>query len=351
MTHVDDTVSPAQAVPSKAPEAPPDRRAFVSGVARRVARQREIGVITALLALCLYGAVGTQGFLSTKNLLNVGQQGSLVGIMAVGMTFVIITGEIDLSVGSIYALASLVGGQMLTSGVAWPVALLVAIVIGAAAGLANGLIVIRLGLPSFIVTLGTLSVFRGLALLLTGGNPVTLDQSRHNIVSFSYLGQGQPLGVPMQLLIFLAAVVLGGFVLRYTRFGYHVYAVGGNREAARLCGIAVGRVRVAAFVASGALSALAGMLGLSFLLYGDGTTGTGLELSVISAVIIGGAALFGGSGTMVGTLVGVFLIAALQNVLVLAGLSSYWQTIVIGVVIVTSVALDAWVRRRHAGRR
>jgi ribose transport system permease protein len=267
------------------------------------------------------------------------------------MTFVIITGEIDLSVGSIYALASLVGGQMLTSGVAWPVALLVAIVIGAAAGLANGLIVIRLGLPSFIVTLGTLSVFRGLALLLTGGNPVTLDQSRHNIVSFSYLGQGQPLGVPMQLLIFLAAVVLGGFVLRYTRFGYHVYAVGGNREAARLCGIAVGRVRVAAFVASGALSALAGMLGLSFLLYGDGTTGTGLELSVISAVIIGGAALFGGSGTMVGTLVGVFLIAALQNVLVLAGLSSYWQTIVIGVVIVTSVALDAWVRRRHAGRR
>jgi ribose transport system permease protein len=150
----------------------------------------------------------------------------------------------------------------------------------------------------------------------------------------------------MQLIVMLVLVAVGGFVLRFTRFGYHVYAVGGSREAARLCGIAVGRIRIISFVIVGALSALAGIAGLSFLLYVQGTTGTGLELLVITAVIIGGAALFGGSGTMLGTVVGVFLIGTLQNVLILAGISSFWQTVVIGVVIIAAVALDTWVRKR-----
>jgi ribose transport system permease protein len=335
------TAPPEPMAPSRA-----GRRA--PSLAQRALRQREFGVIAALAILCVYGAAGTHGFLTKDNLLNIGQQGSLIGIMAVGMTFVIITGEIDLSVGSIYVLASTVVGELLTHGTNWVLALLAGMAIGAAAGLVNGLVTVSLKLPSFIVTLGTLSVFRGIALLITDGQPINLDDSVHNIDQFSYLGTGTWFGIPMQLVILIVVAAVGGFVLRYTRFGFHVYAVGGSREAARLCGIATSRVRILSFVIVGALSALAGTIGLAYLLNVQGTTGTGLELLTITAVIIGGAALFGGSGTMLGTIVGVMLIAALQNVLVLADLGSYWQTLVIGVVIVSAVGFDAWVRRRGA---
>jgi ribose transport system permease protein len=340
MTMTEQTAAPAR-------EAPPARRG-AAPLLQRALRQREFGVIAALLILCLYGAVGTHGFLTKDNLLNIGQQGSLIGIMAVGMTFVIVTGEIDLSVGSIYVLSSTVVGELLVHGTDWILALLVGMAVGAAAGLVNGLVTVWLRLPSFIVTLGTLSVFRGIALLTTDAQPINLDDAVHNIDQFSYLGTATVFGIPMQLAILIVVAAIGGFVLRYTRFGYHVYAVGGSREAARLCGIATSRVRVLGFVIVGALSALSGTIGLAYLLNVQGTTGTGLELLVITAVIIGGAALFGGSGTMLGTLVGVMLIAALQNVLVLADLGSYWQTLVIGVVIIAAVGFDAWVRRRSA---
>ena len=332
-------------VPSVAPtpqRRPPGRLALLI-------RQREIGVITALVALGLYGSFATDNFATSDNLLNVGQQASLIGIMAVGMTFVIISGEIDLSVGSTYVLASMVVGMLLERDVNWVIALLIGVAVGAVAGAINGVLTVALKLPSFIVTLGTLSVFRGIALLLTNAAPISLDQNEPNISSFSFLGTGKVFGIPMQLIIMFAVVILGAFVLHYTRFGFHVYAVGGSREAARLCGIATARVRIASFAILGALSALAGIIGLSFLLYAQGTTGTGLELLVITAVIIGSAALFGGSGTMLGTVVGVLLIATLQNVLILARISSFWQTVVIGVVIIASVAFDTWVRsRRHS---
>lgn len=333
------------AAPTPEPEG---NESLARRVINRVTYQREIGVITALLALCVYGVLGTDGFDSRDNLLNVGQQASLIGIMAVGATFVIICGEIDLSVGSIYVLSSMATGMLLQHGVNWVLALLAGTLVGALCGVVNGMVTVFLKLPSFIVTLGTLSIFRGIALLVTNAAPISLDQNIPNISSFSYLGTGRPFGVPMQLIMMLIVVVLGAFLLRFTRFGFHVYAVGGSREAARLCGIPTSRVRIASFVIQGALSGLAGIIGLAFLLYAQGTTGTGLELLVITAVIIGSAALFGGSGTMLGTLVGVLLIATLQNVLILAGISSFWQTIVIGVVIVASVAFDTWVRQRRS---
>lgn len=323
-------------------------RADLRSVAQRVLQQRELGVILALLSLCVFGTVRTDAFASSENLLNVGQQASLIGIMAVGMTFVIICGEIDLSVGSIYVLGTMSVGMLLERDVNWGVAVLIGLLVGAAAGAVNGLLTVGLRLPSFIVTLGTLSVFRGTALLMNDARPISLDRSVHNIDQFAYLGTGRPFGVPMQLIIMLFMFALGALALRWTRYGYHVYAVGGSREAARLCGIATTSVRVMSFVVLGVLSALAGILGLSFLQYAQGTTGTGLELLVITAVIIGGAALFGGSGTMLGSLIGVLLIATLQNVLVLAGISSFWQTVVIGVVIIASVALDTVVRGRKS---
>lgn len=321
-------------------------RAALNKVARRIVTQRELGVIAALAALVAYGLLGTTGFGSSQNLLNVGQQVSLIGMMAVGMTFVIVTGEIDLSVGSIYVLASVVTGLLLQHEMNWLLAIIIGVLAGAVAGLINGLATVAFGIPSFIVTLGTLSIFRGTALLTTNAAPISLDQTVGNINKFSYLGEGRPYGIPMQLIVMLVVVAIGAFVLRFTRFGFHAYAVGDSREAARLCGIAVARVRIISFVIAGALSGLAGIAGLSFLLYASGTTGTGLELLVITAVIIGGAALFGGSGTMLGTVIGVFLIGGLQNVLVLAQVATFWQTVVVGIVIIGSVALDTWVRKR-----
>ena len=312
---------------------------------------RESGVLCALLLLFLIGSVSAPGFLSVNNLLTVGQQVAQVGIMAVGMTFVILTAEIDLSVGSIYALGAVVTGMLLMHGQPVWLACLAGLGAGLGAGLINGMATVFLRLPSFIVTLGTLSAIRGLTLLLTNGAPISLDGNNPAIQVFSLLGQGLLFGiVPMELVLMLIIFILGYILIAWTRFGFHVYAVGGSAEAARLCGISVSFVRIASFTLLGGLSAFAGILGLSFLNYVQGVTGTGLELTVISAVIIGGTALFGGSGTMWGTLIGVFLIGILQNILVLAGLSSFWQTLVIGVVIVLAVALDTWFRRGRTRR-
>lgn len=312
---------------------------------------RESGVFCALLLLFLIGTFAAPGFLSVNNLLTVGQQVAQVGIMAVGMTFVIVTAEIDLSVGSTYALGAAVTGLLLVHGQPIWLACLAGLGAGFCAGLVNGLATVFLHLPSFIVTLGSLSAIRGLTLLLTGGAPISLDGNDPAIQAFSLLGQGLLFGlVPMELVLMLIIFALGSILMARTRFGFHLYAVGGSAEAARLCGINVSFVRAASFTLLGGLSAFAGILGLSFLNYVQGVTGTGLELTVISAVIIGGTALFGGSGTMAGTLIGVFLIGILQNILVLAGLSSFWQTLVIGVVIVLAVALDTWLRRGRTRR-
>jgi ribose/xylose/arabinose/galactoside ABC-type transport system permease subunit len=320
-------------------------------VARNLLRARESGVLSALLLLCLIGTFTAPGFLSFNNLLTVGQQVAQIGIMAVGMTFVIITGEIDLSVGSIYALGAVVTGLLLMHGQPIWVACLAGLAAGCAAGLINGLATVYLRLPSFIVTLGSLSAIRGLTLLISNGAPISLDGNNPTIQTFSLLGQGFLFGVVPMELVFMFVIFLVGFVLiAWTRFGFHLYAVGGSREAARLCGINVARVRIASFALLGTLSAFAGILGLSFLNYVQGVTGEGLELVVISSVIIGGTALFGGSGTIWGTLIGVFLIGVLQNILVLSGLSSFWQTLVVGVIIVLAVALDTWLQRGRTQR-
>lgn len=316
---------------------------------RALLHAREAGVFAALVLLFILGTVLSPSFVQGDNLLSVGQQIAQIGIMAVGATFVIVNGEIDLSVGSIYALAAISTGMLIAAGIAWPLAVLIGLAIGAFAGLLNGLAVVVLGVPSFIVTLGTLSVFRGVTLLISNGAPISLSSSQPGVAEFTLLGQGRLFGViPMQLIFFAVIAALGVLLLSRSRFGFNTYAVGGNQEAARLVGINVKRVKVGAFVLSGLTAAVAGVLGLSFLSYVQGVTGTGLELTVISAVIIGGAALFGGSGTMLGTVIGVAFIGILQNILNINGISSFWQTVVTGSVIVAAVAADAWQRRRKS---
>lgn len=312
---------------------------------------RESGTAAALLGLLAVGAVIAPGFLTGGNFLTVGQQVAQLGIMAVGVTFVIVNAEIDLSVGSIYALGAVTCGLLLSGGTPWALAVLVAVLTGTVAGLLNGAMVIGFQIPSFIVTLGTLSLYRGITLLLSDGAPISLSTGEPGVDTFSLLGQGLLFGViPMQLVILAGVAVIGVVVLSRSRYGFNTYAVGGSAEAARLCGISAGRVKIIAFAISGTLAALAGVLGLSFLSYVQGVTGTGLELTVISAVIIGGAALFGGSGTMLGTLIGVAFIGVLQNILNLRGVSSFWQTVATGAVIIVAVAADTWIRKRRPPR-
>tara|TARA_R110002051_G_C8761293_1_gene501706 strand:- start:4833 stop:5831 length:999 start_codon:yes stop_codon:yes gene_type:complete len=314
---------------------------------RKLLHARESGVFAALVLLFILGTVLSPNFAQSGNLLSVGQQISQIGIMAIGATFVIVNGEIDLSVGSIYALAAVSTGMAIVAGVSWPLAALIGLGVGALAGLLNGLAVVLLGVPSFIVTLGSLSVFRGVTLLISDGAPISLSSKDAGIAEFSLLGQGRLFGVvPMQLIIFAAVAAIGVILLSRSRLGFNTYAVGGNQEAARLVGINVKSVKLVAFVLSGLTAAIAGVLGLSFLSYVQGVTGTGLELTVISAVIIGGAALFGGSGTMWGTIIGVAFIGLLQNILNINGISSFWQTVVTGLVIVAAVAADTWQRKR-----
>lgn len=320
---------------------------------RQLLGARETGVFGALVIMCIVLSI-TAGdtFLSVQNLLNVGRQVSLLGIMAVGMTFVLISGEVDLSVGSIYALAGLSTGILILNNWGLIPAILAGLVIGGLVGLVNGVLSTFGRLPSFITTLGMLSVARGTALLMTNGLPVTVDPkfggSPHVIEQFFFLGQGR-VGelIPMQLVFFIIVAILGGFLLSYTVFGFRIYAVGGSARAARASGIKVFNTKIAAFVLMGLLAGFSGILSLAFLPSGQaGRTGLGEELNVIAATIVGGASLSGGEGTMLGTILGVLIIGVLRNGLVLLGISPFWQTTIIGIVIILAVGLDKWTRRR-----
>ncbi len=322
---------------------------------RQLLGARETGVFVALLIMCVFLSLTSPVFLDVQNLLNVGRQISLLGIMAVGMTFVLISGEVDLSVGSMYALTGLSTGMLIVAGWTLVPALVIGLIIGACVGLLNGLLSTLGRLPSFITTLGMLSVARGVALLMTNGQPVTVDAkfgARPDVLDqFFFLGQGKLFDViPMQLVFFTIVAVIGWSLLSYTVFGFRIYAVGGSIKAARVSGIKVFNTKITAFVLMGFLAGLSGILSLAFLPSGQaGRTGLGLELDVIAATIIGGASLSGGEGTMLGTVLGVVIIGVLRNGLVLLGISPFWQTTIIGAVIILAVGVDKWTRRRKTG--
>ena len=313
---------------------------------------RETGVFLALVALCAFLAFATDGFLTQTNLFNVGRQISLLGIMAIGMTFVLISGEVDLSVGSIYAFSGLATGMLIVGGWGLAAGLAAGLACGAAIGVVNGVLSTYGRLPSLIATLGMLSIVRGGALILTGGQPVTVNERLGadpvTLAAFEFMGQGRLLGVvPMQLVFFVAVAGLAWAVLSGTTFGFRIFAVGGSAKAARISGIRVEAVKIWAFTVMGALAALAGILSMAFLPSGQaGRTGLGLELDVIAATIIGGASLSGGEGTILGTILGVLIIGVMRNGLVLMGVSPFWQELMIGFVIIVAVAIDKWSARR-----
>ncbi|MBF9036187.1 ABC transporter permease [Rhodobacterales bacterium HKCCE2091] len=320
---------------------------------RRLFGATETGVFLALVVMCAFLAFATESFLTTGNLLNVGRQVSLLGIMAVGMTFVLISGEIDLSVGSTYALAGLGTGMLIVMGYGLPVALVAGLLIGAGIGVINGLLSTYGRLPSLIATLGMLSIVRGTALLVTDGQPVTVNERNGadpvTLEWFEAMGQARLFDiVPMQLVFFVLVAAVGWFVLSRTAFGFRAFAVGGSARAAQVSGIHAETVKITAFVIMGVLAALAGILSMAFLPSGQaGRTGLGLELDVIAAVVVGGASLSGGVGTVLGTVLGVLIIGVLRNGLVLMGVSPFMQEVMIGLVIIVAVAIDKWSTRRR----
>lgn len=298
-----------------------------------------------LFLLCAVLAAIAPGFLSTENLLNVLRNISMQGIIALGMTMVIIAGEIDLSVGSAVAFAGcwtawLTGFFLesplgLAASVAVPLAILIAVGTGILPGIVTGLLRTRYGVPSFITTLAFLTGLTGAAELLTNGFPLTPFPAW-----YSTLGGGYIAGIPVPVIVFLGTFVVISVLMNQTVFGRSVYAVGGNAEAARLSGIPVGRIKTTALGVTAGLAAVAGIMQSSEIMSGTATTAKGWELDIIAAVIIGGTSLNGGAGSVRGTMVGVVFLGVIINGMTLMNVSEYWQHVVRGVLILTAVLLN-----------
>lgn len=313
------------------------------------------GPLMFLVALIVVFTVMKPSFIDPINIFNIMRQISITGLIALGMTFVILTAGIDLSVGSLLALCGMVAAVVAKGGTAntlslessaapgfgWFAALMAAMAVGAAAGGLQGLAITRLKVPPFVVTLGGLTVFRGLTLTISNGGPISgFDPSMR------WFGTGLIGPVPVPVIIFAIAAILCHIVLRYTRYGRAVYAVGGNAEAARLSGLRVDRILVSVYVIVGFFAGLAAFVLSARLNSSEAVAGIGYELTVISAVVIGGTSLFGGIGSVGGTVVGAALIGVLQNGLQFNNVSSYTQSIVIGLILVFAVTFDRWLKSR-----
>jgi ribose/xylose/arabinose/galactoside ABC-type transport system permease subunit len=305
---------------------------------------KRFGIGIALLLELIVFSVVSPYFLTAENLLNVSLQASITAIIAAGMTFVILTGGIDLSVGSLVALAGIVTTWLLKLdvpiAVAFAVAITAGMLVGAGSGALAGLFITRFNITPFIVTLALMTVWRGTAFVVTEGRPVWELPD-----AFATLGSGRVFEIPIPALIMAAVFVVSHIVLTKTRFGRYVYAVGGNKEAARLAGINTDLVLTTVYILCGVLSALSGILLASRMNSGQPNAGLMYELDVIAAVVVGGTSLAGGRGSITGTFIGAMLIAVLRNGLNMMNVGSYVQQVVVGAVILLAVMLDQ-IRRR-----
>jgi ribose transport system permease protein len=295
----------------------------------------QLGMLIILILLCIVMSVVAPYFTEMNNVLNILKQSSITAILAAGMTVVILTGGIDLSVGSTLALSGVVSVMMANAGVPPVFAMFSGIAVGYIAGVINGYFTAVAKLPSFVVTLGSMTYLRGIAFVISGGLPLILKNK-----FFIFFGSGYILGVPTPIYIMATVYIIMFFVLKYTMFGRHVYAIGGNEEAARLTGIKVERTLIHVYSISGLMAGIAGVVMAGRVISGQPNAGVSFELDAIAAVILGGTSFVGGVGRIQGTIIGVLIMAVLSNGLTLMNVDFYWQMIVKGLVIVIAVLLD-----------
>jgi len=341
------SVSPSTTEPVAASaERPSESAPFSARGLGRFLAMREAGTLAALAALCIVLSAASPYFFTVRNIFNVLQGMSTIGIMAIGATIVLVAGGLDLSVGSVMAVGAVLTARLMTYQNVQPwLAALVGLSAGLAFGLVNGLLVTRARIVPFIATLGTLSVGRGLAYLFATGSAGVASNVPMRDASVGFLGAGYVGPVPMPVIIMLALGAIAALFLANTVLGRQIYAVGSNLRAARLCGISVDRVQVITYVIAAGLSALAGIISTGLLSTASTNLGQGVELDVIAAAVIGGTSLVGGEGSVVGTLFGAAIMAVVRNAFVMLGIPLHFQTMIIGVVILLAVGLD---RRRHA---
>ncbi|MDE1996079.1 MAG: ABC transporter permease [Rhizobiaceae bacterium] len=303
----------------------------------------EVGVIAALIILIALFYVIQPAFLSERNIRAILQVVSFVGIIAIGQTLLLVCGEFDLSVGSVAGLAAVVSAKLMTTfGMPVPIALIGGLATGGMIGLVNGLVVVRLRIPAFIQTLGMLFIGQGLIQVVTNGAPVYPLPDSVGAIGMQTI----VFGLGWSFVFFVVAAIIADFVLRRTVLGRNMYATGGNPEVAQLVGINTNAYKVGAFIAIGMLAAVAGMFVMADLSSGTTSIGSGWELTVIAGVVVGGVSLFGGAGTLAGGIVGILLLQVVSSGLVVIGVSSNWQQIAIGVIMVVAVGLDI-ARRRY----
>ena len=311
----------------------------------RVLAVRELGTLGALIVLCVALSLGSPYFFTLRNIFNVLQGMSTIGIMAIGATMVLVAGGLDLSVGSVMALGAVVTARLMTYvGLNPWLAAAGGLGVGVGFGWFNGLLVTRAHIVPFIVTLGTLSVGRGLAYLFATGPGGVASNVPMRDASVGFLGAGYVGPVPMPVIIMLSLVAAAAIFLARTVLGREIYAVGSNLRAAHLCGVNVDRVQRFTYLVAGGLSALAGIISTGLLSTASTNLGAGVELDVIAAAVIGGTSLSGGEGSVVGTVLGAGIMAVVRNAFVLLGMPLHLQTMIIGLVILLAVGLD---RRRH----
>ena len=307
-----------------------------------------IGIIIALLVMCIFLVVfptTRATFLTPKNVFNILRQNASNLFLATGMTMVIILGGIELSVGSVIALSGVVAaGCVINFGLPEIVGFLAAIGVGALVGMFNGFVICKTDIPPFIVTLASMNITKGIALVLTGGSPI-----RCMTDTFKFPGAGYVGPVPTPVILMIIVFIIAAFMINRTQLGRHIYAVGGNAQAAKFSGINVQKVKFIVYTYTGIMSGIAGLVVASRLYSGQPTAGDGAEMDAIAAVVVGGTSMSGGSGRLGGTLIGVLIIGVLNNGLNLMGVDSNWQYIVKGLVILLAVYVD-FIRNKKAGR-
>jgi len=312
---------------------------------RKLAAMEEVGVLAGFLAICLGLSILTPDkFVRQTNLLMVARQASQMGILALGMVMVISMGDIDLSIGSIYNLVVISTAWAMRDGMSVEQAVFVGLIVGAICGFMNGALSVILRLPTIIVTLGTMSIYRGLGLVLCSASPIYQFSKEH----FFFKTIGGKIGaVPGSVVVWVVMAVLSYVIYARTAFGRRLCAIGSNLQAARFAGITITRIRLVVMTLMGIVSAISGLTTLAFLEASDPSLGQGYELFAIASAIIGGAALAGGAGSMLGAVIGALIIAVIRNGVVLLGISMYWNATVTGAVIIAAVAIDYFIKRRR----